>query len=142
MRPGGCSGYSYEMFFDSELAEDDIVRSFGSVSVVVDPESAELIRERPSSTATVCRKLVSTSSTPTRHGRAVAALRSAELDRPNGNNCRPLHTIVRAGHWLICSGQVGLADGSLVEGLAAQVTQASRTSLRFSRARAAVSKTS
>jgi iron-sulfur cluster assembly accessory protein len=44
VRPGGCSGYSYEMFFDSELAEDDIVRSFGSVRVVVDPESAELIR--------------------------------------------------------------------------------------------------
>ena len=29
VRPGGCSGYSYDMFFDSEIAEDDIVRSFG-----------------------------------------------------------------------------------------------------------------
>ncbi|MGA3352251.1 MAG: iron-sulfur cluster assembly accessory protein [Acidimicrobiales bacterium] len=44
VRPGGCSGYSYEMFFDSELAEDDIVRTFGKVRVVVDPESAELIK--------------------------------------------------------------------------------------------------
>ncbi len=44
VRPGGCSGYSYEMFFDSEFAEDDIVRSFGTVRVVVDPESAELIK--------------------------------------------------------------------------------------------------
>src|ERR1019366_5313219 len=44
VRPGGCSGYSYEMFFDSEVAEDDIVRSFGSVRVVVDPESADLIK--------------------------------------------------------------------------------------------------
>ena len=44
VRPGGCSGYSYEMFFDSELAEDDIVRSFGAIRVVVDPESAELIK--------------------------------------------------------------------------------------------------
>lgn len=44
VRPGGCSGYSYEMFFDSEFADDDIVRSFGTVKVVVDPESAELIK--------------------------------------------------------------------------------------------------
>jgi iron-sulfur cluster assembly protein/iron-sulfur cluster insertion protein len=43
VRPGGCSGYSYDMFFDSEIAEDDIVRSFGEVRVVVDTESAELI---------------------------------------------------------------------------------------------------
>ena len=44
VRPGGCSGYSYDMFFDSEVAEDDLVRSFGDVRVVVDPESAELIK--------------------------------------------------------------------------------------------------
>ncbi len=44
VRPGGCSGYSYEMFFDSELADDDVVRSFGPVRVVVDPESADLIK--------------------------------------------------------------------------------------------------
>ncbi len=44
VRPGGCSGYSYEMFFDSEIADDDIVRSFGTVRVAVDPESAELIK--------------------------------------------------------------------------------------------------
>ena len=44
VRPGGCSGYSYEMFFDSELAEVDIVRTFGTVKVAVDPESAELIK--------------------------------------------------------------------------------------------------
>ena len=44
VRPGGCSGYSYEMFFDSEIADDDIVRSFGAVRVAIDPESAELIK--------------------------------------------------------------------------------------------------
>ena len=44
VRPGGCSGYSYEMFFDSEVADDDVVRTFGTVRVVVDPESAELIK--------------------------------------------------------------------------------------------------
>jgi len=43
VRPGGCSGYSYEMFFDSEMASDDIVREFGAVKVVVDAASAELL---------------------------------------------------------------------------------------------------
>jgi iron-sulfur cluster assembly protein/iron-sulfur cluster insertion protein len=44
VRPGGCSGYSYDMFFDAEIADDDIVRSFGDVRLVVDPESADLIK--------------------------------------------------------------------------------------------------
>src|SRR5579875_1191356 len=44
VRPGGCSGYSYEMFFDSEIADDDVVRTFGQVKVVVDPESADLLK--------------------------------------------------------------------------------------------------
>jgi iron-sulfur cluster assembly protein/iron-sulfur cluster insertion protein len=43
VRPGGCSGYSYEMFFDSEVAGDDVVREFGTVKVVVDAASAELL---------------------------------------------------------------------------------------------------
>jgi iron-sulfur cluster assembly protein/iron-sulfur cluster insertion protein len=43
VKPGGCSGYSYEMFFDSEVADDDVVREFGGVRVVVDPASAELL---------------------------------------------------------------------------------------------------
>jgi iron-sulfur cluster assembly accessory protein len=43
VRPGGCSGYSYEMFFDSEMAGDDIIREFGTVKVVVDAASAELL---------------------------------------------------------------------------------------------------
>jgi iron-sulfur cluster assembly protein/iron-sulfur cluster insertion protein len=43
VKPGGCSGYSYEMFFDSEVADDDVVRQFGAVRVVVDPASADLL---------------------------------------------------------------------------------------------------
>ncbi len=43
VRPGGCSGFSYEMFFDSEVADDDLQSSFGDVKVVVDPASAALI---------------------------------------------------------------------------------------------------
>ncbi len=41
VRPGGCSGMSYEMFFDSERADDDMVQQYGEVSVVVDAQSAQ-----------------------------------------------------------------------------------------------------
>ncbi|MHB8682628.1 MAG: iron-sulfur cluster insertion protein ErpA [Acidimicrobiales bacterium] len=44
VRPGGCSGYSYEMFFDSEIASDDVVREQSGVKVVVDPASADLLK--------------------------------------------------------------------------------------------------
>src|SRR3954447_22058990 len=43
VRPGGCSGFSYEMFFDSDIAEDDLATSYGGVRVVVDPSSAQLL---------------------------------------------------------------------------------------------------
>jgi len=46
VRPGGCSGYSYEMFFDGEIAVDDTEAQFGEVQmvkVVVDPASAQLL---------------------------------------------------------------------------------------------------
>lgn len=45
VRPGGCSGFSYEMFFDSEIDEQsDIVETYGEVRVVVDNQSAEMLR--------------------------------------------------------------------------------------------------
>jgi iron-sulfur cluster assembly accessory protein len=44
VRPGGCSGYSYEMYFDAEVADDDVVREFGEVTVVVDATSADLLK--------------------------------------------------------------------------------------------------
>jgi iron-sulfur cluster assembly protein/iron-sulfur cluster insertion protein len=44
VRPGGCSGYSYEMFFDSEVADDDIQAEQGGVKVVIDPASAQLLK--------------------------------------------------------------------------------------------------
>ena len=43
VRPGGCSGFSYEMFFDTDVAGDDVQTAFGSVKVVVDPTSASLL---------------------------------------------------------------------------------------------------
>ena len=44
VRPGGCSGYSYEMFFDSDVADDDILSEYGDVRLVVDAASAQLLR--------------------------------------------------------------------------------------------------
>jgi iron-sulfur cluster assembly protein/iron-sulfur cluster insertion protein len=41
VRPGGCSGLSYEMFFDTEKASDDLTEEYGDVIVVVDPASAQ-----------------------------------------------------------------------------------------------------
>jgi iron-sulfur cluster assembly protein/iron-sulfur cluster insertion protein len=43
VRPGGCSGFAYEMFFDSEVADDDVSAEYGPVRVVVDPSSAQLL---------------------------------------------------------------------------------------------------
>lgn len=40
VRPGGCSGLSYEMFFDSDVAPDDVRSEHNGVSVVIDPASA------------------------------------------------------------------------------------------------------
>ena len=43
VRPGGCSGFSYEMFFDTDIAEDDQTVTYGDVRVVVDPSSSMLL---------------------------------------------------------------------------------------------------
>ena len=43
VRPGGCSGFSYEMFFDTDIADDDQTLTYGDVRVVVDPSSSMLL---------------------------------------------------------------------------------------------------
>lgn len=43
VRPGGCSGLSYEMFFDSDVSPDDLTTEFGDVRVVVDPASSQYL---------------------------------------------------------------------------------------------------
>jgi iron-sulfur cluster assembly accessory protein len=43
VRPGGCSGFSYEMFFDGDIATDDQTAMYGDVKVVVDPASSQLL---------------------------------------------------------------------------------------------------
>ena len=42
VRPGGCSGFSYEMFFDGDVAADDETVTFGEIRVIVDPASSQL----------------------------------------------------------------------------------------------------
>jgi len=44
VRPGGCSGFSYEMFFDTEVAPDDAHTTNGAVKVVIDPASQQLLK--------------------------------------------------------------------------------------------------
>src|SRR4029079_12626634 len=43
VRPGGCSGYRYEMVFDGDIAADDTVSDFGGIKVLIDPASAPLL---------------------------------------------------------------------------------------------------
>ena len=43
VRPGGCSGFSYEMFFDSDVADDDVSVDYSGVKVVVDASSAQML---------------------------------------------------------------------------------------------------
>jgi iron-sulfur cluster assembly protein/iron-sulfur cluster insertion protein len=44
VRPGGCSGYSYEMYFDKDITPDDALVEDGGVRVVVDAASAPLLQ--------------------------------------------------------------------------------------------------
>jgi len=44
VKSGGCSGFNYDMYFDSEFEADDIIREFDGVKVSVDASSAELLK--------------------------------------------------------------------------------------------------
>ncbi|MCP3998580.1 MAG: iron-sulfur cluster assembly accessory protein [bacterium] len=43
VRSGGCSGYSYDMYFDAAVDGTDIISETDGVRVVVDPESAAMV---------------------------------------------------------------------------------------------------
>ncbi len=43
VRPGGCSGFSYEMYFDTDRDAEDVIADYDGVGVVVDPSSAMLL---------------------------------------------------------------------------------------------------
>lgn len=44
VQPGGCAGFRYGLFFDEELAEDDIVTESDGVRLVCDKMSAPYLR--------------------------------------------------------------------------------------------------
>ncbi|HDH02926.1 MAG TPA: iron-sulfur cluster insertion protein ErpA [Actinobacteria bacterium] len=44
VRAGGCSGFSYDMYFDSAVNELDVVEMFDDVRVVVDDQSLLKLR--------------------------------------------------------------------------------------------------
>jgi len=43
VRPGGCSGFSYDMYFDSSIDPTDIVSETDGAKVIVDAESAVVV---------------------------------------------------------------------------------------------------
>jgi iron-sulfur cluster assembly accessory protein len=43
VRPGGCAGFQYDLFFDASHLEGDVVKSFGGVNVVIDKASIEYV---------------------------------------------------------------------------------------------------
>ena len=44
VKPGGCSGYSYEMFFDTDKFDGDVIEEYEGVNIVVDGQSLEHIK--------------------------------------------------------------------------------------------------
>ena len=44
VRPGGCSGFSYEMFFDADVADDDVRTQHAGIQVVIDAASFQLLK--------------------------------------------------------------------------------------------------
>jgi len=40
VQPGGCAGLRYQLFFDDQKYEGDVVTAYGDVRVVVDEKSA------------------------------------------------------------------------------------------------------
>ena len=43
VRPGGCSGFSYDMAFDTSTDESDVLREFDGVTVAVDAASLKMV---------------------------------------------------------------------------------------------------
>ena len=43
VRPGGCSGFSYDMYFDSQIDDTDVVSENGGVRLAVDAESSAML---------------------------------------------------------------------------------------------------
>lgn len=44
VKPGGCSGMSYEMFFDTDKLDNDVFESYNGVEVGIDSQSLPHIK--------------------------------------------------------------------------------------------------
>ena len=44
VRPGGCSGFSYEMFFDANVDDTDFIAETDGVRMAVDKDSLEMLQ--------------------------------------------------------------------------------------------------
>jgi iron-sulfur cluster assembly accessory protein len=44
VKPGGCSGFSYEMFFDTDKFDGDVIEEYDGVNIVVDSQSLEHVK--------------------------------------------------------------------------------------------------
>ena len=78
VRPGGCSGFSYEMFFDTEVADDDVQSSHRRGQGRGGPGQRHSAHWAPPSiTRTACRAPASPSITPTPPAPAAAGSPSA-----------------------------------------------------------------
>ncbi len=43
VKPGGCAGFQYDLFFDNSNVDGDVVADFSGVKVVIDRVSAEYV---------------------------------------------------------------------------------------------------
>lgn len=43
VRPGGCSGFSYEMYFDAQVDDTDVVSVTDGMRLIVDAESSSML---------------------------------------------------------------------------------------------------
>lgn len=44
VRPGGCSGFSYQLELDSQVEDSDIVNEFDGVRLAVDSQSMDMVK--------------------------------------------------------------------------------------------------
>lgn len=44
VRPGGCSGFSYDLQLDTTVDDGDVVNEFGGVRLVIDAQSMDMVR--------------------------------------------------------------------------------------------------
>ena len=44
VRPGGCSGFSYEMYFDSQIDDGDLISETDGVRLIVDAQSMDMLK--------------------------------------------------------------------------------------------------